>query len=77
MEDINLTQNLTQNGSNPRSIGQTQSLANPSGLTTKILPLILNYKKFHDTIHGYIEVSNYACRIIDSKYFQQLRKKNN
>lgn len=75
MEDINLTQNLTQTNSNPRTTGQPQSLANPSGLTTKILPLILNYKKFHDTIHGYIEVSNYACRIIDSKYFQQLRKK--
>jgi HD superfamily phosphohydrolase len=39
------------------------------------LPLVTNYKKFHDSIHGYISVSNYACRIIDCKYFQQLRNK--
>lgn len=38
-------------------------------------PLVQNYKTFHDTIHGYISVSNYACRIIDTKYFQQLRYK--
>ena len=38
-------------------------------------PLVPNFKKFHDSIHGYIPVSNYACRIIDSKYFQQLRNK--
>jgi HD superfamily phosphohydrolase len=39
------------------------------------LPLVVNYKKIHDSIHGYIPVSNYAIRIIDSKYFQQLRNK--
>ena len=39
------------------------------------LPLVQNYKKIHDSIHGYISVSNYACRIIDCKYFQQLRNK--
>ncbi len=39
------------------------------------LPLVTNFKKIHDSIHGYISVSNYACRIIDSKYFQQLRNK--
>ncbi len=39
------------------------------------MPLVANYKKFHDSIHGYISVSNYACRIIDTKYFQQLRNK--
>ncbi len=38
-------------------------------------PLVPNFKKIHDSIHGYISVSNYACRIIDSKYFQQLRNK--
>ncbi len=39
------------------------------------LPLIHNYKKIHDNVHGYISISNYACRIIDCKYFQQLRTK--
>jgi len=39
------------------------------------IPLVTNYKKIHDTVHGYISISNYACRIIDSKYFQQLRNK--
>jgi len=39
------------------------------------IPLILNYKKVHDIVHGYISISNYACRIIDSKYFQHLRYK--
>lgn len=39
------------------------------------MPLVTNYKKIHDSIHGYISISNYACRIIDSKYFQQLRNK--
>jgi len=39
------------------------------------MPLVVNYKKIHDSIHGYISVSNYACKIIDCKYFQQLRNK--
>ena len=39
------------------------------------LPLVPNFKKIHDSMHGYIGISNYACRIIDSKYFQQLRNK--
>ncbi len=42
---------------------------------TKILPLITNYKKIKDVIHGYIDISNYALRIIDNKYFQHLRYK--
>ena len=39
------------------------------------LPLITNYKKIRDSIHGYISISNYAIRIMDCKYFQQLRNK--
>jgi deoxynucleoside triphosphate triphosphohydrolase SAMHD1 len=32
-----------------------------------------NFKRIYDNIHGYIVVSNLACNIIDTKYFQRLR----
>lgn len=35
--------------------------------------LIKNYKKIYDNIHGYITISNMACKIIDSYEFQRLR----
>jgi len=35
--------------------------------------LIKNYKKIYDNIHGYITISNIACKIIDSYEFQRLR----
>ena len=40
------------------------------------MSFILNteYKTFHDEIHGYMKISNLACRFIDHKYFQRLRK---
>lgn len=44
-------------------------------ISQKSYPLIQKYKKIHDSIHGYISISNYACRIINSKYFQHLRYK--
>lgn len=39
-----------------------------------MMDLILDYKKIHDTIHGYIDVSNYALKIIDTKQFKRLKK---
>ena len=33
-----------------------------------------NFKSIYDNIHGYINISNIACKIIDTKYFQRLRK---
>lgn len=35
--------------------------------------LILKYKRIYDVIHGDIHISNYACSIIDTNYFQRLR----
>ena len=35
--------------------------------------LILKYKRIFDVVHGDIHISNYACAIIDSSYFQRLR----
>lgn len=36
--------------------------------------LIQNYKEIFDAIHGFISISNYAARIIDSAPFQRLRR---
>ena len=36
-------------------------------------PLNTRYKRIFDTIHGDISVSNLACMIIDTPYFQRLR----
>ena len=36
--------------------------------------IISDYKLIHDSIHGYIPISNILCHIIDSKQFQRLRK---
>lgn len=35
--------------------------------------LIVDYKRIHDIVHGYILISNYAKQIIDTPYFQRLR----
>ena len=35
--------------------------------------IIKNYKQIHDSIHGYIKISNLACKIIDTPEFQRLR----
>ena len=35
--------------------------------------LILKHKRIYDVIHGDIHISNIACAIIDSSYFQRLR----
>ena len=35
--------------------------------------LIQKHKRIYDIIHGDIHISNYACAIIDSPYFQRLR----
>ena len=35
--------------------------------------LITNHKKIYDNIHGFINISNWAAYIIDTKYFQRLR----
>jgi HD superfamily phosphohydrolase len=42
-------------------------------LPRELTPWVLNteYKTFHDAIHGYMKVSNLACRIIDSKLYQR------
>lgn len=37
------------------------------------MKLTLDYKKIKDTIHGFIEISNIACKIIDTVAFQRLR----
>lgn len=37
------------------------------------MDIILNHKEFNDPIHGFIKVSNIACRIIDTMEFQRLR----
>ena len=40
------------------------------------IPISFNYnfKSIYDNVHGYINISNLACKIIDTKYFQRLRK---
>lgn len=35
--------------------------------------IIKNYKQIHDTIHGFMKISNLACKIIDTPQFQRLR----
>ena len=35
--------------------------------------MVLKHKRIFDTIHGDIHISNIACAIIDSSYFQRLR----
>ena len=35
--------------------------------------LITKFKQIHDPIHGYIKLSNIACKIVDNYYFQRLR----
>jgi HD superfamily phosphohydrolase len=35
--------------------------------------IIEGYKQIHDSIHGYIKISNIACEIIDTIEFQRLR----
>ena len=35
--------------------------------------LIINHKIIHDNIHEQLTLSNYACKIIDTKWFQRLR----
>jgi len=37
------------------------------------MQLVKNYKQIHDSNHGFIKISNYACRIIDTMEFQRLR----
>jgi HD superfamily phosphohydrolase len=37
------------------------------------MKLNINYKQIRDSIHGYINISNYACEIIDTPQFQRLR----
>jgi len=37
------------------------------------IKLDINYKKIYDGIHHYIDISNYACMIIDTPTFQRLR----
>lgn len=37
------------------------------------MELRTNYKEIYDSLHGIIKISNYACRIIDTKEFQRLR----
>lgn len=41
---------------------------------TSLNTLCQGVKKIHDSIHGYISLSNFALQIIDHKYFQRLRK---
>ena len=36
--------------------------------------IIPDYKLIHDSVHGYISISNIMCMVIDSKQFQRLRK---
>ena len=36
--------------------------------------LCKNIKHYHDNIHGYINITNFAKKIIDTKYFQRLSK---
>ena len=31
-------------------------------------------KKFHDSVHGYIDLTVFATKIIDTNFFQRLRK---
>lgn len=38
------------------------------------LQFVEEYKYIHDNVHGYIPISNYAERIINSEEFQRLRK---
>ena len=39
-----------------------------------ITPVINNYKQIHDSIHGYINLSNIAVMIIDTAEFQRMRR---
>jgi HD superfamily phosphohydrolase len=39
----------------------------------KMTDLILKHKRIYDIVHGDIHISNIACVIIDSPYFQRLR----
>jgi len=37
------------------------------------MDLILKHKRIYDVVHGDIHISNWACSIIDTSYFQRLR----
>lgn len=36
--------------------------------------LVKNHKQIYDCVHGFIWISNYACKIIDTPYFQRLKQ---
>lgn len=38
-----------------------------------MVKFINNYRQIHDPIHGFIKMSNLACRIVDTPFFQRLR----